>query len=181
MHLSHDFRPVLIVLAVFIVAGLGTFINIVWGLLTGGPRATQLPGQPRLYDRVYYLLFLAGWSGWCFALLSLPDGFIVGWGIGAIGMGVLYLLRGDMIVKAMEYKAEHGIGPWRFLYRTNINRLHERHASQKIIAVIFIVAGTIVLFVNAAHVPAALADFYGNIQLVTDIVTKFLLPFLGIR
>lgn len=66
-----DIEKVLLVMgSVFVATGLGMAINIAWGLITGGPRARTEPGQPYLYDRLYYFLFLIMLMGWTIGLLS---------------------------------------------------------------------------------------------------------------
>lgn len=161
--------PFILIPILFIVVGVGTFVRLVWGLITGGPRALQDPGAPYLYDRVYYLVFLVAWFGWSFSLLSFADlasniatadtlkseaGFLIGWGICAIGMGSLFLLRGDMMVKAARYRATYGFWLWRFFNALQAQQLErQRPAFRKFVAGFFVVVGVVILAVNIINLP----------------------------
>lgn len=171
--------PFVVMGVLFVVVGVSTFIKIVLGLLTGGPRALQLPGAPRLYDCVYYLLHLVGLTGWAFGLMSFfhgvegggVSGFMIGWGVCAVGIGSLFVLRGDMIAKAMAYKAEHGFWLWRFFYRQQAERMRAMGWFQKALGGVFVVIGIGVLIFNVPYLPAAIAEFRANLKDIAAVVT----------
>lgn len=154
--------PLILFGGLFVVVGVGMWIHILRGLLTGGPRDRDEATQPFLYDRLYYLLFLVGLIGWSTALLSiLPaqevgetravPGFMAGWGIGAIGIGCLLLLRGDMMLNGFRYNSRHGFVLFRLFYQLQLRSLERQAGLWKIIAPIFILAGIGVLVFNLPH------------------------------
>ena len=159
--------PLILIGGLFLAVGIGMAVNILWGLLTGGPRDRSQPDQPRLYDRAYYLLMLFVLAGWSVALLSFdqgavtqaPDGFLVGWGIMAIGLGLLYLLRLDMMTRASKYLSQHGFVLFRPYHGMRHRQLERQRGSviTKIVPVVFMVLGLGVLAFNMpylAEIPA---------------------------
>jgi hypothetical protein len=144
---------------VFVIVGLGMAVNIAWGLIAGGPRDKMEPGQPRLYDRFYYLLFLLMLSGWAFGLLSFgspqtvenPAGFMIGWGVCAIGIALIFLLRGKMMLRGATYLARHGFILWRPFYAMQAYQLSRQPLVVKFVPYAFLVAGSVVLIFQAPH------------------------------
>lgn len=144
---------------VFVVAGIAMFISVAWGLVTGGPRAIMEPGQPRLYDRTYYLLFLLMFSGWAFGLLSFnqpqtvenPAGFMIGWGICAIGIALIFLLRFDMMKRGAIYLAQYGFILWRPFHAMHADQLSRQPLMLKFLPYIFLVAGCAALIFQVPH------------------------------
>lgn len=173
--------PLILFGGLFVVVGVCTWISILWGLLTGGPRDRDKMGQPYLYDRLYYLLFLVGIIGWSTALLSVltaggagetraVSGFMVGWGIGAIGMGCLLLLRGDMMLNGFQYRARHGFVLIRLFYKMQLRSLERQSGIWKIVAPIFILAGIGVLIFNLPHIAEVPGMVVGGArELIVDI------------
>ncbi len=154
--------PLILFGGLFLVVGIGMWANIVWGLLTGGPRDREKPDQPFLFDRLYYLLFLVGLIGWSTALLSVPaaseggeartvTAFMIGWGIGAIAMGFLLLLRGEMMLNGRRYLSRHGFVLFRLFQQMQLRSLERQTWAWKIIAPIFILVGIGVLIFNLPH------------------------------
>ena len=154
--------PLLLVYALFTVVGAGLWIGILWNLLTGGPRDLAQPGQPYLYDRLYYLLFLVGLVGWTIGLLSFlapiasgrtdeVSGFMVGWGIMAIGMGLLFRLRGEMMLKGAKYLSKHGFILWRPFYAMHVRQREQQPMVWKYMPLIFPIVGIGVLLFSLPH------------------------------
>lgn len=153
--------PFTLIGGLFLAVGLGMAINILLGLLTGGPRDRSQPNRPRLYDRAYYLLMLFVLAGWSVALLSFdhetltqtPDGFLVGWGIMAIGLGLLYLLRLDMMTTASKYLSQQGFVLFRPYHSMRHRQLERQRGSVivKIVPVLFMVLGMGVLAFYLPH------------------------------
>ena len=156
--------PFLLIGGLFVLVGVGMWISVPWNLVTGGPRDRTKPGQPYVYDRLYYLLLLVGLVGWSVALLSFLatlasgridslgslSGFMVGWGIMAIAMGTLYALRLDMMEKASEYLSKNGFILFRLFHIMRLRQFQRQRAVWKIISPIFIVAG---IGVSAFYLP----------------------------
>ncbi len=174
--------PFVLIPILFFIVGTGMFCNTMWGLLTGGPRALALPGAPYLYDRVYYLLQLILFLGWAGALLAfIPmtgkpvdgSGFMVGWGVCAIGISTLFLTRGTMMTNGMKYQAEHGFWLWRFFNGMQSAQFQRQPPMmRKIIAIIFLIVGTGVLIFNIPHLPTALAQMQAGAATIVHLVTN---------
>jgi hypothetical protein len=159
---------------VFVIVGVAMTINIIWGLASGGPRAKELPGAPYIYDRLYYLLFGLGLVGWWIGILSFfgitedaTSSFMIGWGIGAIGMGTWFWLRGDMMVEGATYLSTHGFWLFRFFHAMQGRQFAQLPpVMRRLMAVAFIVAGIGVLAFNLPQigcVPADMATGVDNI------------------
>ena len=125
-----------------------------WGLLTGGPRDRTKPGRPFLYDRLYYLLMLILLTGWTVSLISsdspgvlssetAPSGFLVGWGIMAIGIGLFYPLRFDMMIGGAEYLSKHGFILMRPFHAMTVRSFYRQRQSWvlKIMPIVFAIIG----------------------------------------
>lgn len=147
--------------AIFVAVGTGMAVRIVWGLLTGGPRAKDRPGAPFLYDRLYYLMFLVALVGWWIAMLSFfgsttraaPSGFLIGWGILAIGMGSLFLFRQKMMVDGARYLATHGFPLFRIFHAMQAGQFDRQPAfMRKLVAVVFLITGVGVLVFNIGQI-----------------------------
>ena len=181
MHLIERYGVFLAIPVLFIVVGVGMFVNIAWGLLTGGPRAFKEPGAPYLYDRFYYMLFLVAMIGWSFALLSFSSGietgeagfgFLLGWGICAIGIGGVFLFRADMMFRGARYLAENGLWPLRIFHRMQIMQFERQPAIVlKLVPLVFVVAGIGVILFSLFHLPAAFSDFKSGTQTLVNAVT----------
>jgi hypothetical protein len=177
----------MVIATVFLVAGLTMTVQTVWGLLTGGPRDRQKPGAPQLYDRSYYLLFAVGLIGWWIAMLSIPaqmaagpnskdpdlTGFLVGWAIGAIGMGALFGLRRDVMTSGARYLARHGFGPFRFFHAMQARQFDRMEGNRLLsfIPLIFGSAGIVILIFQATKVPAALAQASAGAYVVWNFIS----------
>ena len=172
--------------ALFFVVGMATACNILWGLLTGGPRALQAPGAPYLYDRVYYLIFLVVLVGWSGALLAFVAeagtptdgaGFTLGWGILAIGMGTLFLTKADMMLKGAQYRAKNGFWLWRFHYALQA-RQWERQSPivRKLLGGVFVVAGIGATLYSLPHLPLALSEMAMGATRLISIAGNLLTP-----
>lgn len=169
----------------FVVTGVSMALSILWGLLGGGPRDRSQPGQPHLYDRSYYVLMLVVLAGWSTALLSLdqgvltkaaPDGFLVGWGVMAIGMGLLYLLRFDMIVRAAHHRAMNGFILLRPFHAMRARRFDRQAGVMKIIPPVFLVVGLGVLAFNLAHLAAVPGEVEAGLSNLIEQIHSLLLP-----
>ncbi len=176
----------MVIAAIFLVAGLTMTVQTVWGFLTGGPRDRQKPGTPQLYDRVYYSLFGLGLIGWWIALLSIPgqmadglgpkdpvfSGFLVGWAIGAIGMGALFGLRRDMMMSGARYLARHGFAPFRFFHTMQARQFDRMEANPLLsfLPLIFAVAGIGILIFEGTKVPAALTQALAGAHVVWNFI-----------
>ncbi len=147
----------------FAVVGVGMWLNTLWGLLTGGPRDRTKMGQPYIFDRTYYALFLVLIIGWTAALLSFltmgshvdmraATGFMVGWGVMAAAMGVLLALRRDMMLNGHRYLAKNGFVLTRWFHAMQLRSLERQSNAWKIISPAFIVTGIGVLIFNLPHV-----------------------------
>ncbi len=162
---SNNFGLVSVIVILFVTVGIGMAVNVLWNLLTGGPRAKTRPGAPYLYDRQFYLVFLVVLVGWWVALLSFfgmpseasPGSFMIGWGIMAVGMGSLYLFKGDMMIEGSRYLASHGFTMFRFFYALQDAQLTRQSPFfRKLIGGIFLAAGIGALlfnFQNFRHLP----------------------------
>jgi len=160
---SHSLFTLVFVLT-FLGVGIGTWIQTLWGIVTGGPRDLSQFGQPFLYDRVFWLFKLVLVTGWSFGLLSFCDvskngdatGFLLGWALGAFSMGMIYLVKNEMITTAAIYQSEHG--PWisRMFYQMQIKQFERSKLSRKLIGAIFSVVSLIVFAVNISHLPQAM-------------------------
>ncbi len=160
--------PLILFFGLFVVVGMGMWVNIIWGLLTGGPRDRSKPGQPFLYDRVYYLLFLFMISGWSFGLLSFgkveptdASGFMIGWGVTAIGIALIFLMRRDMMLQGARYLAREGfvlLRPFHFLQAIQLERIEQQGLVLRFVPMIFLVAGVGVLLFNLLHLPQAIGQ-----------------------
>ena len=181
MGLIERYGVFLAIPVLFIVVGISMFVNIAWGLLTGGPRAFREPGAPYLYDRFYYLLFLVAMIGWTFALLSFSSGietgeegfgFLLGWGVCAIGIGGVFFLRGDMMLRGARSLADNGFWPFRIFHRMQVMQF-ERQSSivLKLVPVVFVVVGIGVILFSLFHIPAALSDVKTGTQILVNAVT----------
>ena len=177
--------PFLLFFGLFLVVGAFTWINILWGLLTGGPRDRTKMGQPYLYDRLYYLLMLVLLTGWTIALMSFdqagavnrqtaPSGFLVGWGIMAIGMGLFYPLRIDMMVNGAEYLSKHGFVLLRPFHAMTVRQFGRQRQSLvlKIVPVVFTVAGVAVLAFNLSHVAEVPGQMMQGARTLIDQICK---------
>ncbi len=184
MHLIQQYGFFILIPALFVFVGVGMFINITWGLLTGGPRAMNAPGAPYLYDRFYYLLFfvvLIGWSGFLLSILSIvasgkdhvsDTSFIVGWGICAIGMGGILVLRSDMMMRGARYFSEHGFWWTRFYYRMQLRQYDRQPVFLRpLLGGIFIVVGIGVVAFNITHIPDAFHEAVVGAQTLIAIIT----------
>ena len=147
---------------VFVAVGLFMWINTLWGLLTGGPRDRTKMGQPYIFDRTYYLLFLVLIIGWTAALLSMltigtngetraAAGFMVGWGVMAIAMGVLLVLRNDMMLDGNRYLSKNGFTLIRPFHAMQARSVERQASARKIVAPLFIIVGIGVLAFNLPH------------------------------
>jgi hypothetical protein len=157
--------PMILFFGLFVVVGTFMWINILWGLLTGGPRDRTKMGQPYLYDRLYYLLMLVLLTGWTIAFLSFgepgalnskaaPSGFLIGWGIMAIGIGLFYPLRLEMMLNGAEYLANHGLVLLRPFHAMTVRSFQRQRQSPmlKIMPIVFAVVGVGVLAFNLSHI-----------------------------
>jgi len=181
MHLIERYGAFLIVPLLFVVVGVVMFANIGWGLLSGGPRALKEPGAPYLYDRFYYLLFLFAMIGWTFALLSFSSGietgnagfgFLLGWGICAIGMGSIFLLRRNMMLRGARYLAANGFGPFRIFHRMQVMQFERQPAIVlKLMPIVFMVIGIATTIFCLFHLPAAVSDLKTGTQILISAVT----------
>lgn len=179
MHLIQAYGFFLLVPVLFVVVGVCMWIYVISGLITGGPRALHEPGAPYLYDRLYYLLYGIGMVGWTWGMLSFvslgndssPTGFMLGWGIGAVAMGSLFLLRGDMFIRAAQYRAKYGNWLVRLFYqKQDFSRVSPIMC--KLFAFLFIIAGTGVLAFNLPHLGQAVVDAQtGMARLIHAITT----------
>lgn len=157
---TQDLWLVSLIAIVFVTVGVGMTINIVWGLVTGGPRAKTLPGAPYLYDRLYYLLFGFGLVGWWIAIFSFfgiseasVSSFMIGWGIGAIPMGLLLWLRGDMLIDGATYLSAYGFWLFRFFHASQGRQFGRiPRALRKLMAAVFFIAGIGVLAFNLPQI-----------------------------
>ena len=168
--------------AVFVIVGTTMAIRTVWGLLTGGPRARDRPGAPYLYDRLYYLIFLAALIGWWTAMLSFfgvtantaPAGFLVGWGVMAVGMGSLFLFKQNMMVDGSRYLASHGFWLFRFFHAMQARQFERQPVfMRKLVAVVFLIAGIGVLAFNFGH----LNEVPANVEAGAVALATMHLPF----
>ena len=158
----------LLIPLLFIAVGIGMFFSIMWGLISGGPRARTQPGAPYLYDRFYYLLWLVAAIGWAASLLAFiaegssgiePWGFLLGWAIGAVGMGSLFLLRGDMMIKGARYLADNGFLLSRWYNRMQLRQLDRQNGLvRKLLPIVFLIAGSVALVASVLHGNEALAE-----------------------
>jgi LPXTG-motif cell wall-anchored protein len=181
MHLIERYGVFLVIPLLFIVVGVSMFVNIAWGPVTGGPRAFKEPGAPYLYDRFYYLLFLVAMSGWSFALLSFssdpktgetPFGFLLGWGICAIGMGSVFFLRRDMMMRGARYLADNGFWPLRIFHRMQIMQFERQPVIVlKVLPIVFVVASIGVILFSLFHLPAAFSEVKTGTQILINVVT----------
>lgn len=179
-----QYGPLLAGGALFLVVGLATTGQILLGLVTGGPRARLKPGTPYLYDRVFYVLFAIAITGWWMAMLSFAgelsgpvdmdsvSGFMTGWGIGAIGMGLLIWLRGNMLLEGARYLSRHGFLPFRLFHLMQVRQFEYAPVVRKIIPVVFIAAGIVALAVNITKLPLALAQASTGAHLVWSFLSK---------
>ncbi len=153
---------VLVIGILFAVAGIGMWTNTIRGLVTGGPRDRTKPGQPHVYDRIYYLMTLLMITGWSIGILSFlanvdsnrlqsESGFMIGWGICAVGMGLMFSLRGDMMLSGARYQAKHGFILSRPFYTQHIIQRERQPLIWKIMPLIFLVIGAGVLVFNLPH------------------------------
>ena len=180
--LAQHMGPFVLVPILFIVVGIGTFVTIAGGLLTGGPRALNQPGSPHLYDRLYYLIWLVAMTGWAGGLLSFAGiragetelwGFVLGWAICAVGMGSLFLLRGDMMIKGARYLAENGVWLTRWHNRMQVRQLERQNPFvRKLIPFIFLIAGTVALAISFPHIAEAVADVRAGAMTIVHLVTN---------
>lgn len=175
--LAQSMGPFIIIPALFLVVGVSMWVTLVWGLVTGGPRAGNEPGAPYLYDRIYYMLFLLATIGWSVALLCFdsdelndgaPAGFLVGWGILAIGMGALFVFRSDMMLRGSLYQAKHGFWLSRFFHSMQAAQMERQgSAIRKGVGGIFLLLGLGVTALNVQHIPDAFEGAWrGAIHLV---------------
>jgi hypothetical protein len=181
MHLIERYGFFLAIPVLFIVVGVGMFVSIAWGLVTGGPRAFKAPGAPYLYDRSYYMLFLVVMIGWAFALLSISSavetgeagyGFLLGWGICAIGIGGVFLLRRDMMLRGARYLADNGFWPFRLFHRMQVMQLERQPAIVlKLVPIVFVIVGVGVILFSLFHLQAAFSDFKTGTQILVNAVT----------
>jgi uncharacterized membrane protein YidH (DUF202 family) len=171
---EQNFAPFALFALAFVIVGFAMTINIVWGLLSSGPRAKALPGAPYIYDRLYYLLFGLGLVGWWIGILSFfgitedaMSSFMIGWGIGAIGMGAWLWLRGDMMVEGAAYLATHGFWLFRFFHAMQGRQFAQvPPVMRRLMAVAFMAAGIGVVAFNLpqiGRVPADMATGVDNI------------------
>jgi hypothetical protein len=166
--------------SLFCVVGAGMAINIAWGLITGGPRAWTEPSQPYLYDRLYYCLFLVGLVGWVIAMLSFvsiiegaPEaGFLIGWGIGAIGMGLLFRLRGKMMTTGARYLSSHGFVLLRPFHFMQARQLEYQPMMLTWVPFLFVVAGTGVLIFNLPRLPEAMDQAHAGTLKLLEIIQR---------
>lgn len=187
MKLSEAFEQygfLLVVAAVFLVVGLVAAANILWGLVTGGPRDRQKPGAPYLYDRMYYLLSVLVATGWWLAMLSVPaqmangltakdpvfDGFLVGWGIMAVGIGALFALRRDMMHDGSSYLAKHGFVLFRFFHAAQLRQVDRMNAGLTFLPWIFLIAGTGVLLFNITKLTEAVMQSMEGAHVVWNFI-----------
>lgn len=174
--------PFIMVPILFVVVGISTFVTIAWGLLTGGPRALNQSGSPYLYDRLYYLIWLVAMVAWAGGLLSFvgitagetePWGFMLCWAIGAIGMGSLFLLRGEMMIKGARYLADNGFWLMRWYNRMQARQLERQNPLvRKLIPFVFLIAGTVALVVCIPHITEALAEARAGAMTIVHLVTN---------
>ena len=180
MHLIDRYGVLLAIPLLFVVVGVFMFVNIAWGLLTGGPRAFKEPGSPYFYDRFYYLLFLIAMIGWTFALLSFSSGvetgeagfgFLLGWGVCAIGIGSVFFLRGQMMLRGARYLADNGFWPFRLFHRMQAMQFERQPIVLKWVPVVFIVMGVGVILFSLFHLPAAFSELQAGTQILVNAVT----------
>lgn len=155
----------------FIAIGCFMLVRAVWGLLTGGPRAVQAPGAPYLYDRLYWLLnlvMLIGWTGFAVCFLAGIAGGMTGdnmlifmcWAICAIGIGLMFLLRGEMMLDGQRYLARHGFYLWRWGRSLQVARMEQQAAwLRNLVAGVFVVIGVVILGVCIAQFPRVAQEF----------------------
>jgi hypothetical protein len=172
------------VAVVFLAFGLLKTSEILWGLIMGGPRNRSKPGAPYLFDRVYYLLFAVGMTSWWICLLAFAVGvstgdtdrlvtvFMVGWAIGAIAMGLLFGLRGDMWVEGSRYLAKHGFPPFRVFHALQARQFDRVPIARKLIPIVFPLMGLVALAINFSKVPMALEQTWVNLHLVWNFLSK---------
>ncbi len=163
-HLIQTMGPFVLIPALFVVVGVGSWLNILWGLVTGGPRALQESGAPYLFDRPYYLMGLLAVAGWTIALLSalaevgnplMFEGFLTGWSLLAIGVGLLFLLRLDMRLRGTRYLAEHGFWLFRPFHAMQVRQFNRQTWVIKIVPWIFLVIGACTLIFSLTHITEA--------------------------
>lgn len=151
----------------FAVVWSGMAINVVWGLLTGGPRARTEPGRPYLYDRLYYFLFLVLIIGALLAFLSSLGkgedgsraGFFISGGICFTAFGLIFWLRRKMMKAGSAYLAKHGFilfRPYHFMMVRNFELYPLGLPGYiKDVSRVLVVVGVGVLVFNLLHVPEA--------------------------
>jgi hypothetical protein len=184
MHVVEQLGPFVVLPALFLIVGVGIFINITWGLVTGGPRAFQEPGAPYLYSRGYYLLFLFTLVGWSGALIGVVSeinsdrvgySFILGWGICAIGMGSLLSFWRPMMLRGSRYLSVHGIWLFRFFHHAQVGQLMrlENPPTQalKFLPFLFISAGTIAVVISLFHLPSAIGEVGAGARIMFETIT----------
>lgn len=183
MHVVEQLGPFVVLPALFLIVGVSMFINITWGLVTGGPRAFQEPGAPYLYSRGYYLLFLFTLVGWSGALIGVVSeinsdrvgySFILGWGICAIGMGSLLSFWRPMMLSGSRYLSVHGIWLFRLFHHMQagqLMRLDDRSMPvMKFLPGIFIVAGIGAVIFSLFHLPSAVDEILAGARLLIDTI-----------
>ncbi len=179
--LAQQMGPWVLVPILFVVVGIATFAAIVWGLVTGGPRAWKQPGAPYLYDRVYYLIWLVTLCGWSGALLASASettrgpevwGFLLGWSVLAIGMASLFMTRMGMMIKGARYLGEHGFWAMRWYNRMQANQFSRVNAKiGKLFPLPFLIAGVVALVVSLAHLTEAITDIRAGAMAIIHFVT----------
>ena len=175
--------PLLLFFGLFVVVGAGMWISLPWNLLTGGPRDRTKPGQPYVYDRLYYLLLLIGLIGWSVALLSIlvpitrgrtddVSGFLAGWGIMAVGMGLLFRLRREMMLSGARYLSKHGFILWRPYYAMQVKQRERQPLAWKYMPLAFLVIGIGVLIFTLPHVTEVPGQVTAGAAIVRDMIRR---------
>ncbi|MBW8880381.1 MAG: hypothetical protein JF615_02845 [Asticcacaulis sp.] len=155
----------------FLAFGLGHGLYALWNFVTGGPRAIGEVGTPYLYDRFYFLLQVSMAAGWLIAVSSFAvaviagawsddaSGFMLGWAVMAVSIGLLFTLRGGMLVRGMQYRASHSRGLLGWFYRMQLARMENQpEIFRTLIGGLFAVIGAVILVINLPHVPAILGQ-----------------------
>lgn len=184
INLFQTMGPFALIPILFVVAGVGSWLNILWGLVTGGPRALQETGAPYLYDRPYYLMWLAAIAGWTVALLSVLaetggepkfEGFLLGWSLLALGMGLIFRFRLDMTLRAARYLSQHGFWLFRLFHMMQARQFGRRNARQavvlKLLPLVFLFAGAGLLLFSLLNLPEAWRQIVTGAKVLAGFLT----------
>jgi hypothetical protein len=174
-----------LIYVLFVIVGAGMWLNVLWGLLSGGPKAITEPGAPYLYDRLYFMLWLLATIGWTMSLLSALagfsqrenavrfEGFLFGWSLLAIGMSLIFHLRLHMMLHAARYLAVHGFWLFRPLHWIQLRQFdHEKNLVLKFVPFIFLIVGTAVLLFSLLHVGEAWRQTVAGAQILLSYMTS---------